>query len=77
MIWRQIYLRPCDCCGRDVARVFPCADGWKVSCDMDAGGCGADVQAAASEALAVDRWNNVPSPAAQALVVAAARRAMA
>lgn len=76
MIWRAVWVDTCRICGRDVARVFNTAGGFAVACDTESGGCGAESVAAASEALAIDAWNNAPRPAARALVDAHARRAL-
>lgn len=75
MIWRSIHLNHCHICGRDVARVLATAGGFAVACDAESGGCGAGSVAGASEALAIENWNNAPRPAAAALMAAHDRRA--
>lgn len=75
MIWRSIFVATCPICGRDVARVFSAAGGFAVACDTESGGCGAESVAAASEALAIESWNQSPSPAARAVAQAARERA--
>ena len=80
MIWRAIFVATCPICGRDVARVFSAPKGFAVMCDPESGGCGAESVGASSEALAIENWNQCPSPAARAVAQAAwdrsARRAL-
>lgn len=71
---RTVWVNACPICGRDVARVHPVANGFAVFCDPEGAGCGAASHAAASEALAVEKWNQVPSPAARAVAQAARDR---
>ncbi len=56
----KIHLRACPVCGFDVARINPVTDGHKAHCVIDYGGCGAEAQAAATEALAAEAWNVQP-----------------
>ena len=67
----------CAYCGRDLTRIYSAVGGFRVMCDPEQGGCGAESNTGATEALAVAEWNRCPTPAARALVAAAARRAMA
>jgi hypothetical protein len=76
MSWQPINLAVCPCCGFDVARIAPASDGFRVICDMERGGCGAEGGSAKTEPGAVGLWNNdLPSPGAVALTYAALKRA--
>jgi hypothetical protein len=58
MTLQPIRLNICACCGFDVARIRPAPCGFRVSCDPESGGCGAESDHALTEAEAVARWNN-------------------
>ena len=77
MTWQLIKLALCPSCDFDVARVAPVADGFRVICDPERGGCGAEGGFAQTEPGAVGLWNGhyQPTPAARALTAAALRRA--
>lgn len=78
MSWQAINLALCPCCDFDVARVAPVADGFRVICDLERGGCGAEGGSAKTEPGAIGLWNgSYPSPGAIALTNAAQRRAVA
>lgn len=70
----NVWAKPCEACGYDVARVKACGGGWQVICDEDSGGCGSAGPVASNHAQAIDRWNYTPSPGAVALTAAAAKR---
>lgn len=53
----SLYARACPCCGRDVARVQPAADGFRMICDPDVAGCGAESALGDTEAEALNLWN--------------------
>lgn len=76
MSWQAVNMALCPCCDFDVARVVPVADGFRVICDPERGGCSAEGAVAKTEPGAVGQWNtNHPSPAAVALTLAALKRA--
>lgn len=76
MSWQAVNLALCPCCDFDVARVAPVADGFRVICDPERGGCGAEGAVAKTEPGAVGLWNgHLPSPGARALTAAALNRA--
>lgn len=85
MTFLKIWAQPCGC-GRDVARLMEVPLGVRVICDKGAGGCGCFVLGE-TEAHAVAFWNRMQAlqrelgegnqtEGAQALTLAAARRAM-
>ena len=47
----------CPCCGRDVARVTRAPDGWRMICDPDRNGCGAEGAVGDTEPEAMIIWN--------------------
>ena len=76
MTWQSVNLALCPCCDFDVAQVAPVADGFRVICDPERGGCGAEGGTAKTEPGAIGLWNSdYPSPGAVALTKAALRRA--
>lgn len=77
MSFKPVWLNVCSC-KYDVAELRDGPGGWRVVCDPELGGCGAEGGAEASPALAVATWNGGGGSAAGlALTAAAARRAMA
>lgn len=69
----------CPICGRHLARCHVASGGFKVSCDPDRGGCGAEAALGLTSDEAVQWWNagalrHTSSPGARALVESAARR---
>lgn len=50
-------LGACPICGRDLGRVFAVHGGFKVSCDPDRGGCGAEAALGLTYGEAVHWWN--------------------
>jgi hypothetical protein len=47
----------CPCCGRDVARVTAAANGFRMICDPDRNGCGAEGAVGNTEAEGLNIWN--------------------
>jgi hypothetical protein len=74
MIMRSVFVAVCPVCGYDVARVLAAVGGFRVICDPEGNGCGAEGCLAPSEGEAVALWNRCPSPGARALTDAAKRR---
>ncbi len=66
----------CPYCGCELGRIIHATDGFRVACDSDAGGCGAEAALGRTQADAVFHWNRCPSPGARSLVAAAARRVL-
>lgn len=57
MSWHMINSAVCPCCGRDVARCLPAPDGYRVICDPELMGCGAEGAAGDTETEALTIWN--------------------
>lgn len=76
MTFVRVWASPCGC-GRDVMELSPVPIGVRARCAPDFGGCGCFV-CGDDELGAVREWNRMQAinPAAQALTLAAARRAM-
>jgi hypothetical protein len=75
MTWQPINLALCPFCDFDVARASQVADGFRVICDLERGGCGAEGGVALTVPGAVGLWNgNLPRAGALALTSAAAKR---
>lgn len=72
---RPIFVAVCPFCGYDVARAVAAESGWRVVCDPECSGCGAQTAVRPTEGEAVTSWNRRPSPGAIALREAAKRRA--
>ncbi len=78
MTWQAINLALCPCCDFDVSQVVPVADGFRVICDAERGGCGAEGGLAQTEPGAVGLWNGkYPTPGALVLTQAARARYLA
>lgn len=64
----------CPVCGKHLARVFRVTDGFKVSCDPDQGGCGAEAARGVTPGDAADRWNGARNAVLAFHLIAAAKR---
>lgn len=52
-----LYASVCPCCGRDVARITQAADGFRMICDPELNGCGAEGSVGDTESEALTIWN--------------------
>lgn len=64
----------CPICGSGLSRIIRATDGFRVACDSDMGGCGAESALGTTQEEAVRLWNRWPTPGARALIERAARR---
>ncbi len=60
MSFVRVFVAVCPYCGFDVAHTMPAADGFRVICAPDLGGCGAESNKSDTEAGAVAQWNKCP-----------------